>query len=82
MAKPRIELNKKGVRELLNSREVKREMRRRAQNIAREAGPGFEVEDDVSKDRVRSTVVSRTQQARRAEAENRALTRAIRAGER
>ncbi|WP_130178099.1 hypothetical protein [Cryobacterium sp. SO1] len=51
-----------------------------AHRIAQVAGPGFEVSTRRGKSRAVSSVYSATDEAKKAEAENRALTRAIDAG--
>jgi len=80
MAKIRIELNRDGVRQLLQSPEVLGDLKRRAQRIAVVAGPGFEVRAGNGPNRARASVGTTDHASRRAEAENRALTRAIDAG--
>ncbi len=80
MAKVRIELNKKAVREILRSPEVQADLKRRADAIAAAAGPGHETDLSVGRNRARASVVTATHEARRAEAVDRALTRAIDAG--
>lgn len=82
MAIERIKLNRKGVRELLRGPEVHRELRSMARAIAGAAGPGMEVDSEVGRNRARASVITGTQDARRAEATTRALTRAIDAGRR
>ena len=76
----RIELDHKGISKLLNSEPVRADLQRRAERIAAAAGPGFEVESWKGFDRAHATVRSATPAARRAEAEHRALTRALDAG--
>lgn len=78
---PVIDLNEAGVRKLLNSEVVRREMVRRAQRIAEAAGgaPDFKVLTGTS-DRAIAVAITATREGRRAEAEHRALTRAIDAG--
>lgn len=80
MAKPKIVLNKKGVKQLLKSQGMQKLVNERARRIAAAAGPGHAVEPDNSGDRARASVVTRSYAAKRAEAKNRALTRAIQAG--
>lgn len=80
MAKPKVVLNKKGVRQLLKSPEMQKAMNDRARRIAAAAGPGHAVESDNSGDRARAAVVTRSMAAKRAEAKNRTLTRAFQAG--
>lgn len=76
----RIELNDAGIKALLRSAEVGDEIKRRADNIARAAGPGMHSETYQGRDRVRARVWTGTYAARKAEAEDRALTRALDAG--
>ena len=82
MARSRIVLNRRGVRELLRSPEVLRDMRRRAEAIAQRAGDGMEASAMVGAGRARASVITATARAREAEATNRALTRALDAGRR
>lgn len=77
----RIELDSRGIEQLLRSPEVEADLRRRAQNIARAAGDGMHFATAQGrKDRVSAQVWTGTVKARRAEAEDRALTRALDAG--
>lgn len=80
MAKGRIVLNRKGVRQLLRSPEVLADLDRRAKQIAAAAGSGMEPSAMVGKGRARASVITATSGAREAEATRRALTRAIDAG--
>lgn len=76
----RIELNSQGVRELLKSNEIKADLQRRAEAIARAAGPGFIADSTVGPNRARASVGTTDIDSMRAEAEDRVLTRAIDAG--
>lgn len=80
MAKIRIELNSKAIRDLLRSPEVQAELLRRAQNIAAAAGPGMEASVVPGRNRARASVITATAEARRAQATDRVLTRALDAG--
>lgn len=80
MAKAKVKLNSKGVQELLKSPGMQRMVSARAQRIAAAAGPGHAVEPDNSGDRARAAVVTRSYAAKKAEAKDRNLTRAIQAG--
>lgn len=80
MANIRIEVNRKGVRDLLRSREVEADLTRRAQAIAAAAGAGHEVDSEVGRNRVRVSVRTDTIDAMLAEATSRSLTRALDAG--
>jgi len=77
---PRVRLNRKGVRELLRSREVLSDLERRANAIAAAAGEGMEVDSEVGRNRARASVRTATREAVLAEAQQRALTRALDAG--
>jgi hypothetical protein len=76
----RIEMNPAGVRELLRSTEVQRELARRAESIARAAGEGMEVRSTLGRNRARAVVITATKDARIAEAAHRTLSRALDAG--
>jgi hypothetical protein len=86
MAKVKVELNRKGVRQLLRSNEVLDDLGRRAENIeaaANAAEPGgFEWDADVGPNRARASVRTVSREGMVAEAKDRALTRAIDAGRR
>lgn len=77
---PKVRLNRKGVRELLRSREVLSDLERRANAIAAAAGEGMEVDSEVGRNRARASVRTATREAVLAEAQQRALTRALDAG--
>ncbi|VXC30749.1 conserved hypothetical protein [Microbacterium sp. 8M] len=76
----RIKLNQKGIIALLTSREVSADLGSRAKAIAAAAGDGNEVQVTRNRDRAIAFVRTATPQAQRAEATDRALTRAIDAG--
>lgn len=76
----RIELNVAGVGELLRSPEVLADLERRAQAVASAAGPGMEASAQVGSTRARASVITADLDAMRAEATDRALTRAVDAG--
>lgn len=80
MAKSRIVLNSKGVRQLLRSPEVLADLQRRAEQIAAAAGSGMEASSMVGPGRARASVITATSAAREAEASGRALTRSVDAG--
>ena len=75
--KIRVELNSAGIDQLLKSPEVMAELQRRAGRVAAAAGEGFEAETYIGRDRARAVVRSTTAKAARAEAQDRALTRAL-----
>lgn len=80
MPRVRVEVNRKAVRDLLGSKEVADDLERRAEQIARSAGPGFRVEVERNRGRARAAVITDTIDAQLAEATDRSLTRAIDAG--
>lgn len=80
MAGVRVRLNNAAVRDLLRSPAVQRDIKRRADAIARQAGPGFEADLEVGRNRARAEVRTTTREARRAEATTRDLSRALDAG--
>lgn len=82
MATVRVLLNRKNVRALLKSPEIKAELERRAENIARVAGPGHRVVSEIGRNRARAAVITVTIPAMLAEARDRNLTRALDAGRR
>lgn len=77
---PKVRINRKGVRELLRSREVLSDLERRANAIAAAAGEGMEVDSEIGRNRARASVRTATREAVLAEAQQRALTRALDAG--
>lgn len=78
----RLELNRRSMRALLRSPEVRRDLERRARAIAQAAGPGFEADSEVGTNRARATARTATIEARVEEATRRSLTRAVDAGRR
>jgi len=79
-----VKVNSAGARELLQSAAVQAEIQRRTDAIRDAAGgePDFVSHVSVVGDRVMGRVVTATVEGMKAEAENRALTRAIDAGRR
>lgn len=80
MGKPKVELNSKQVRAALKNPAVQAELMRRAERIAAAAGPGFKATALHGTNRARASVITDTNAARRAEAKNGVLTRALEAG--
>lgn len=76
----RIETNKAGIIALLQSAEVQNDLAARAGRIASAAGEGFEATSTSNRDRAVAFVSTTDYDSRKAEAEDRALTRAIDAG--
>lgn len=76
----RIKINRAGVVALLTSPEVTADLRRRGNAIAAAAGDGVEVQTTRNRDRAVVFVRTATFEAKKAEATDRSLTRAIDAG--
>lgn len=80
--KIRLKMNSAGARELLKSDAVARELRGRAEAVAaaaRAGGGKYMVTVHYGKNRIRVSVITADQDARKAEAENRTLSRALQA---
>ncbi len=75
-----FKLNRKGVRELLRSQEVRADLERRARKVATKAGPGHRVESSIGRNRARASVITDTAEARIAEGKDRNLTSSLDAG--
>jgi hypothetical protein len=81
MADIRIEINDAAATELLKSSEVRADLMRRANRIAAAAGAGnYDVTPSQTPTRARVSVGTADYAARKAEATNRSLTRALDAG--
>lgn len=72
-----FKLNSAGIRGLLTGGAVQAELMARAERVAAAAGPGMEVSDAGGSSRARAIVRTATFEAMKAEATDRALTRAI-----
>lgn len=75
----RIELNRRGVAELLKSERVAAELQRRAQAVANAAGPGHKVDVTTTGTRARAAVVTDTVEAMLNETTDRNLSRSFNA---
>ena len=80
MGRVRIELNSRGVAQLLKHPNVQADLARRAAAIASRAGDGMEATAMVGRTRARASVITATAAARKAEASGRALTASLDAG--
>lgn len=76
----RVVLNRKGVRDLLVSREVQADLKRRADRIAAAAGPGNDADVTVGRNRARAGIITSTPEAMAREAHRKSLTSALDAG--
>lgn len=79
-AKLRLKLHTEGAVALLTDSKVQADLVARGSRIAAAAGDGIVVQAERGRDRSVVFVTTATHDARRAEAESRALTRAIDAG--
>lgn len=77
MSRVRVDMNPKGVRALLRSPDLVADLRRRADRVARAAGPGHVAEVDIEGTRVSAVVIAATVEANLREQRERNLTRAI-----
>lgn len=77
MRRPKVKMLNKGSRQILKSPEVQADIQRRVERIATHAGDGFEAGVEEGRTRVLGSVMSTTYHAMRAEAKDRALTRAL-----
>lgn len=80
MGSVRVDVNDAGIQALLKSPEVRALLKAKADRIAAAAGGGMEASSWTGRTRARASVITATSGARRAEAKDRALTRALDAG--
>jgi hypothetical protein len=80
MAAARVNLNSAGVRDVLRSPGVERDLRERANRIAQAAGEGYEADSAIGAHRARATVWTGTPEAMVLEATEHRLLRALDAG--
>lgn len=78
MAKVHFKLNKEGVRQLLQSEEMKGVCQGYASAIQGRCGEGYEVTTFTGKTRVNASVHAATVEARRENAKNNTLLKAVR----
>jgi hypothetical protein len=80
MGVDRLKVDRKAVKALLRSPEIRAELRARAGRIAAAAGDGFEARTSTGRTRARAVVITTDDVSRRAQAEDRALSKALTAG--
>lgn len=73
----RVEMNRAGAIALLQSPAVAADLMARGQRVAAAAGPGHMVTSRVGRTRVRVSVITAAPSAKRGEAVDRSLTRAL-----
>ena len=78
--KIRIEISDSGIQDILRSSPVQSFLKAKADRIAAAAGKGMRASSYVGRTRARASVITATGGARRAEATDRSLTKAIDAG--
>ena len=77
MSKVKIELNKAGVRELLQSSEIMAVLEKEASSRAAGLGPGYSVNTYVGRNRANAEIVAETEEARQDNLQNNTLLMAI-----
>lgn len=80
MANLRVELNVSGVREMLRSQEAKDICERYANEAAGRLGDGHEVTTHTGKNRVNASVFAKSLKAKKDNATNNTLLKALRGG--
>lgn len=80
MANPRLKLDNRAMRQVMRSPEVRKALQAEAEKIAARAGDGFETETRTSPIRARTYVKPATIQARRRQARDHVLERAVGGG--
>jgi hypothetical protein len=76
----RVDLDEKGLRAILNGADVRADLERRAARVVAAAGPGHKSSVQQGHDRLRAAVWTDTPAAKKAEADNHSLIRALGAG--
>lgn len=82
MARVRMELNRRGFRELRQSAGVRQDIDARTRNIADAAGPGYKPSTIVGRTRARGSVITADGSAIRDNARHNTLLRSLWAGRR
>ena len=77
MSKVKIELNKAGVRELLQSSEIMAVLEKEASSRAAGLSPGYSVNTYVGKNRCNAEILAETEEAKQDNLDNNTLLRAI-----
>jgi len=74
----KIKLNRAGVKALLRSEEMRTTCEKHASEIARRCGEGYETNTFVGRNRVNAQVMASTYEAKRDNAENNTILKAVR----
>lgn len=80
MTKVDFELDSKAARELMRSPQMQADLRRRAEELARRMGPGFEVKVTLGANRARATITAKTRAARLRQAREHVIERVMGSG--
>lgn len=78
MAKVELKLNKKGVRELLRSDEMKSICEEHANNALSKLGAGYSVSSMVGQNRANASILAETYEAKKENAEHNTILKALR----
>ena len=78
MSKFKFELNKAGVRELLQSDEMQAVLNKKASNAVNRLGAGYEKDSYVGKNRANAMVYAETYQAKKDNLRNNSILKAVR----
>lgn len=78
MSKLKFKLNRKGVAELMKSKEMQEVLREYATNIKNRCGEGYEQDMHIGKNRANAMVSAATQQAKSDNLKNNTILKAVR----
>lgn len=78
MSKMKFKLNRKGVAELMKSKEMQEVLREYATNIKNRCGEGYEQDMHIGKNRANAMVSAATQQAKSDNLKNNTILKAVR----
>lgn len=78
MSKLKFELNKAGVRALMQSEEMQSILNEKASNAISKLGPGYEKDSHVGKNRANAMVYAETYQAKKDNLRNNSILKAVR----
>lgn len=78
MSKLKFKLNRKGVAELMKSKEMQEVLREYATNIKNRCGEGYEQDMYIGKNRANAMVSAATQQAKSDNLKNNTILKAVR----
>lgn len=82
MSKVRIELNRAGIAQILKSPSMRSAVEKRARQIATTAGPGYEADSMIGRNRARASVYTKSFRARRDNSRHNTILRSLGAARR